>query len=126
MRKNFIQKNGITLIALVITIIVLLILAGVSISLLSGDNGVLKRAGEAKEKSNEADVEENLKIALMGLYTEYYTTDSNSGSFRDYIFSSETGKGQEQLKAELGENQMDFGLMILKYQLILYKKFLQQ
>ena len=42
MRKN----RGITLIALVLTIIVLLILAGVSIAMLSGDNGLLKRAGQ--------------------------------------------------------------------------------
>ena len=44
MKKFFKQKKGITLIALVITIIVLLILAGISISMLAGDNGILKKA----------------------------------------------------------------------------------
>ena len=43
------KKQGITLIALVVTIIVLLILAGVSIQMLTGQNGILKRAKEAKE-----------------------------------------------------------------------------
>ena len=44
-------KNGITLIALVITIIVLLILAGVTIATLTGDNGILTKAQNAKEKT---------------------------------------------------------------------------
>ena len=45
-------NKGITLIALVITIIVLLILAGVSISMLTGENGVLTKATESKEETH--------------------------------------------------------------------------
>ena len=46
------EKNrGITLIALVVTVIVILVLAGVSISMLTGENGILKIAAEAKEKT---------------------------------------------------------------------------
>ena len=52
MEKVLKQKNGITLIALVITIIVLLILAGISISMLSGDNGILQKATDAKTNTN--------------------------------------------------------------------------
>ena len=44
------KNKGITLIALVITIIVLLILAGVSLSMISGENGILSKAQQAKEK----------------------------------------------------------------------------
>ena len=51
MLKN---KKGITLVALVVTIVVLLILAGVSINLVLGDNGIINKAKEAKEKSAEA------------------------------------------------------------------------
>ncbi len=54
MKKN----KGITLIALVITIIVLLILAGVAISMLSGENGILRKAAEAKTKTEQAQKEE--------------------------------------------------------------------
>ena len=43
------RNSGITLIALIVTIIVLLILAGISIQMLTGDNGILTRAGQAKE-----------------------------------------------------------------------------
>ena len=50
MRIKKVEKNkGITLIALVITIIVLLILAGVTIATLTGDNGILTKASQAKE-----------------------------------------------------------------------------
>ena len=58
------NQKGITLIALVITIIVLLILAGVSIAMLTGENGILTRAGDAQEATTEAEAEEALKLAL--------------------------------------------------------------
>lgn len=51
-KKN--STNGITLIFLVITIIVLLILAGVSIAMLTGDNGIITQVKQAKEKTEEA------------------------------------------------------------------------
>ncbi len=59
MRKN----KGITLIALVITIIVLLILAGVSIATLLGDNGILSQATKAVEKTNNATEKEKVQLA---------------------------------------------------------------
>ena len=58
-----IKENGITLIALVVTIIVLLILAGVSISMLTGQNGILNRAAEAKEKTEIAQRDEQAQLA---------------------------------------------------------------
>ena len=63
--KNRKDGSGITLIALVITIIVLLILAGVTIAALSGDNGILKRAVEAKEKTNQANKDEEDTLQEM-------------------------------------------------------------
>ena len=60
LRKN---NRGITLIALVVTIIVLLILAGISISMLTGQNGILNRATEAKEKTETSSVDEKRKLA---------------------------------------------------------------
>ena len=48
------ENRGITLIALVITIIVLLILAGVSIAMLTGENGILTQAQKAKEETERA------------------------------------------------------------------------
>ena len=61
-------NNGITLIALVITIIILLILAGISIAMLTGDNGILNKATTAKEETTKASAEEKVKIAVVGSY----------------------------------------------------------
>ena len=62
------ESKGITLIALVITIIVLLILAGVTIATLTGDNGILGKANDAKTQTEQAKADENLKIAIAGSY----------------------------------------------------------
>ena len=64
--KTLISSNGITLIALVITIIVLLILAGVSISMLSGDNSILSQAGRARDITGEKSIAERVQIAYLG------------------------------------------------------------
>ena len=58
-------NKGITLIALVITIIVLLILAGVTIATLTGDNGILTKAQNAKEKNAQKTVEEQINLAVQ-------------------------------------------------------------
>ena len=60
-------KKGITLIALVITIIVLLILAGVSISMLTGQNGILTQAQTAKEETEKASIIEQAKTDILGI-----------------------------------------------------------
>ena len=66
------KEKGITLIALVISIIVLLILAGVTIAALSGDNGILTRAKDAKEKTEQAQKEEEKTLSdienILGVY----------------------------------------------------------
>ena len=73
MRKKeikLIEKNekGITLIALVLTIIVLLILAGVSIATLTGPNGLLTRANEAKTEMGKAGAKEKVQVEVAASY----------------------------------------------------------
>ena len=65
-KKSTTKSNGITLIALVITIVVLLILAGVSIATLTGNNGILTQAGVAKETTENKSAEEKVKLAVVG------------------------------------------------------------
>ena len=65
---NLKGKKGITLIALVITIIVLLILAGVTIATLTGDNGLLQKATGAKQANEEATALEKIKVEVAGSY----------------------------------------------------------
>ena len=70
--KNWIIKkernNGITLIALVITIIVLLILAGVTIASITGENGILSKATSARDNNAKASAEERVKTEVLGSY----------------------------------------------------------
>ena len=65
MKLNLKERKGITLIALVITIIVLLILAGVSIAMLTGQNGILTQAQKAKTTTDNKSAEEKVKLAVM-------------------------------------------------------------
>lgn len=62
------QEKGITLIALVITIIVLLILAAVSIAMLTGENGILTNAKDARDRTREANVKETVQTEVQGSY----------------------------------------------------------
>ena len=64
------KEKGITLIALVVTIVVLLILAGVSISMLTGENGIITQAQNSKEATEQARVEELVDLAVNSLIGE--------------------------------------------------------
>lgn len=64
------NTKGITLIVLVITIIVLLILAGISIATLTGQNGILSRANDAKKDTQIAEVKERSKTDILGVQSE--------------------------------------------------------
>ena len=68
--NNIQKQKGITLIALVITIIVLIILAGVAINLTLGENGILRRAEDAEKLSNEATVKEKIETAVLQVQVE--------------------------------------------------------
>ena len=76
LRKKLKNTKGITLIALVVTIIVLLILAGVSIPMLTGNNGILTQGKRAKEEQAHAAVKEG----IMLLYNEYKTKQEVNAS----------------------------------------------
>ena len=70
------KEKGITLVALVVTIVVLLILAGVSLNLVIGNNGLIKKAQEAKDKYQEASI--NTEKGFAEMYDELQT---NLGEF---------------------------------------------
>lgn len=90
--KNYIKldkKNirGITLIALVITIIVLLILAGVSIAMLTGQNGILTQASNASIRSDNATVAEAIKLKLQDFKIEQETNQATQSGGLSYLQS---------------------------------------
>ena len=80
-RKN----NGITLIALVITIIVLLILAGVTIATLTGENGILTRASEAAERTEKANVIEQAQTDILGIQAEKKDGNITKGELKTVL-----------------------------------------
>ena len=66
------EQKGITLIALVITIIVLLILAGVSIAMLGGSNGILTQANNAKNETAKSEAIEKINLTLSAVKSTIY------------------------------------------------------
>ncbi len=89
MLKN---NKGITLIALVVTIIVLLILAGVSIAMLTGDNGILTQSKNAKTDTEKAEAVERINLALNAALAAAMEDSSNAPTVanvkaHDSIFS---------------------------------------
>lgn len=72
------NNKGITLIALVVTILVLLILAGLSISTLTGENGILKQASKAKEETHIAQDKELIQLAINEYNVSKYSEPSKN------------------------------------------------
>ena len=81
------NNKGITLIALVITIIVLLILSGISIAMLTGSNGILQKATEADVETARGEACDRINIALNGVFADLIdagtlpepSSDTNTG-----------------------------------------------
>ena len=78
-KKIFKNTKGITLIALVVTIIVLLILAGVSIAMLTGNNGVLTQGKRTKEETEIAEEKEAISLAMNALKIQKQVGAKKSG-----------------------------------------------
>ena len=99
-RKGNIKNkvSGITLIALVVTIIVLLILAGVAIAMLRGDNGILTKTTEAKYLNGIAQFDEQTKLASMAVRT---SIEANKVSTPGYIAT--TAENLQQLATEVAK-----------------------
>ena len=93
------SNHGITLIALVITIIVLLILAGISITMLSGNNSILSRADEASKGTIHANVYEHLQLKSAEYYIGKNTGEVTEGTLIEYLQSG----SKPIISAELGE-----------------------
>lgn len=74
---NYKKEKGITLVALVVTIVVLLILAGVSINLVLGENGLITQAKTAKAKTAEMTNDENY---LVNSYVPDYIAEQVNGT----------------------------------------------
>lgn len=94
--KEFNENKGITLIALVITIIVLLLLAGVAVNTLAGENGLINKTISAKNKSADAEIVENIKLAYINAQVGKYAVENET--FTDVM--------KNDLEAIYGENSV--------------------
>ena len=73
------NQRGFTLIALVITIIVLLILAGVSIAMLTGDNGILTKSTQAQRETEMGEIADKINLAINAEYANILADNKLSG-----------------------------------------------
>ena len=85
MKNKFSENKGITLIALIITILVMLILASVSISLIVGEDGVIERAKEAKKRGEIAEIVERVELVKQAiLIPKKVNSDSSIISMEEF------------------------------------------
>ncbi len=99
MDKNRIFKEkGITLIALIVTIVILLILAGTSISVLTGENGILTRAKQAKEQSDKAAYDEERALERLSDEINSYQTSADSYNQDKGVNAPKVTKGMIPIK----------------------------
>ena len=88
--KKFLEKSGITMIALIVTIIVLLILAGIGISAIVGDNGLINKTQNAKEMAEKSQAREDLTTAWAYILNDYddELNDIDVDVFNNYLKKS--------------------------------------
>ena len=99
MKQKLKNEKGITLVALVITIIVLLILAGVTLSMVMGDSGIFGKANNAKEQTQLSNAEEIIKLAVLENKVKSVSGDANALT-------------NEELKTEIGKKLTEQGYTV--------------
>lgn len=123
MKMKKTEEKGITLIALVITIIVLLILAGVTINMVVGQNGIITRANQAKEEERGATVEEIANLWKLEKETvritgngsiqsrdELLDNDLGPNGTRKLLTADEVQEVKDTGKVTIGSKVIDFGV----------------
>ena len=102
------KENGVTLVALVITIIVLLILAGVTLAMVMGDSGIFSKANEASEQTNIASAKDAVRLATLEAVTDQYDTQTGAVTSANEITSANVvTKVNAKLTAAGGEYTID-------------------
>ena len=115
MKEKLKGRKGITLIALVITLIVLLILAGVSIAMLTGENGILTQATSAKEKTEKAGIIERAQTDLLGQQvktTDGQVTKPMLKAVLDTYFSDVPEADAIELSTELTSKEGNYKIQV--------------
>ncbi|MCI9245739.1 MAG: type II secretion system protein [Clostridia bacterium] len=114
------RENGITLVALVVTIVVLLILAGITITYVFGDNGVFGQASDAKVKTEIAKIEERAQMIYNSLLATRYQGGSNKTITTEDIVKELEAEGYLVEKVNIAGNSIE-GITVEPKQIILAK-----
>ena len=99
-KNSFKSKKGITLIALVVTIVVLLILAAISISMLGGENGIITQAIEAKEETDIAEEKEKVQLAATAAKGKTNWGEITEENLKDEL-DKNIGEGKYKLEGNI-------------------------
>ena len=97
------SNSAITLIALIITIIVLLILAGVTLSMVMGESGIFSKANNASEQTKISNAKEIIRMQVLENELNKKTKDANAKSDEDLQVDVETKLTEEGYKVEEGK-----------------------
>lgn len=98
------KSRGITLISLVITIIILLILSGISIAMLTGNSGILSKVSQAKEKTIEAQLKEEIEIAIIDIQME--EIKKGNSTTLEVLIKNKLENRLEDITTELNNNEI--------------------
>ena len=111
LKEKWTHDKGITLVGLVITIIILLILAGIAIASLTGDNGLFARARQAREETLIAQEDELRKLTMLEAAANLEnTTHTDDSTGKDVTVTIPAGFAVSQVE---GENTIADGLVII-------------
>lgn len=102
-KRNMRKEKGITLVSLVVTIIVLILLAGVSVHLVLGNNGIITKAQEAKKKQIISEAKDNIGMEIVSAQIEATETENQLNK-----------QDIETIIAKYGQLQEDGDTIILK------------
>ena len=128
--KNKIKKKynikGVTLIALIITIIILLVLSGVILNMVLGDNKIINKSQIAKENTNYADAKESLQIMLLEIKTRVNTEEKRNTKVTDCneLDGKEEVQKIEYISEETANTEIIMNVENPKYALITYRKYI--
>lgn len=116
------RNKGITLIALVVTIIVLIILAGVSVNLVLGQNGIITKAKEAKKEHEKEAIKEKVSL-MMG---EYATErEENDKKLRPYLEEKEKLGEIESIEESEENEEGTQAIIVDDYRLVIDEETLE-
>ena len=107
-KRKMCEKSGITLITLVVTIIILLILAGITIATITRDNGIIKNANDAKEKieiAEEKEIVDRATIQAMG--------NNKRGNLVEDELQEQLDKITDNGKTEVSDNGEEFEVIFV-------------